>query len=234
MFKNIVAALSALLFITPWAGAQLVQDFDDIENWTGTGTNRSAMLIQWNDGGTPTSVVWGYRWNSGASGFDMLRAIAGNTTVQEAGSGDFIESFTGTDSSLTLVVDRYNFGDAVYSMVYNPGGPTRTQADWDSGFWEYFAFGGTIPYYDWNLGTNATYNVAGDPSYSAVVWWASQVGASDRPLVDGSWDAWSFAAGFVSTPAVQPAPAPVPEPGVMALLVLSGVVAFAARRMRRA
>lgn len=235
MTKTHVAALTALLYIIPsLASAQLVQSFDDIKNWTGTGTNRSALVLQWNDGANPVSLVWGFRWNDNATGMDMLRAIGGTTVVREPGGGAEIETLTGADSALVFTMERYGFGDAVYSMVYNPGGPVRTQADWSSGYWEYSLFGGNLSYYDWTLGTNATYNINGDPSYSAVVWWSSQVGASDRPLVDSSWDALSFAAGFASTPVVQPVAAAVPEPGVVALLVLAALAVLAVRRTRRA
>ena len=36
--------------------------FDDIHYWVGEGTNRAAVVIDWN-AGSETSLAWGYRWN---------------------------------------------------------------------------------------------------------------------------------------------------------------------------
>lgn len=59
---------------------------DDIQFWTGNGTNRAAMVIQWtvpevlnNTSVAPPvtqkTLVWGFRWNGTASGEDMFNAI---------------------------------------------------------------------------------------------------------------------------------------------------------------
>lgn len=239
MTKKIVAALVALLSIALSAQAQLITGFDDIENWTGSGSNRSALVLQWNDGGSPTSFAWGYRWDGSVNGMEMLKAIAGTTVIREAGGGDVLETLTGSDSGLELVIERYNFGDAVYSMTYNPpgGGGQRTQADWSSGYWEYLLFAGNFDYYTWNgSGYDGpfTYNESGNPLYSGVTWESAQIGAVDRSLVDGSWDAWSFAPGFAGVPVEQPAAAAIPEPNAMGLLLAASLTALAARRSRRA
>ncbi len=224
--KKLLAALATLIAITPsGARAQIVESFDDIQNWAGLGASSSALVLQWNDGNTPVSLAWGYRWDGTATGTALLTAIAGTTIIREPGGGDIIETLTGADPALQITIERYNWGDIVYSMVYSPGGTPRTQADWASGYWEYSLFAGNIDYSTWN-GTSFdgpfTYDVAGDPLYNSVVWWSSQVGSSDRLLVNGSWDAWSFAPGFSSAPVAQPvAAAAVPEPSVNALLVLS-------------
>ncbi len=60
---------------------------DDIQLWTGSGTNRAAMVVEWNSPialnqtTVPAPVanktlVWGYRFNGTASGTQMLAAIA--------------------------------------------------------------------------------------------------------------------------------------------------------------
>ena len=36
--------------------------FDDIQLWSGEGSHRAALVIQWNDGGTATSLAWGFRF----------------------------------------------------------------------------------------------------------------------------------------------------------------------------
>ncbi len=53
-------------------------DFDRITNWTGTGPNRAALVIQFNgDTYGPDAYVWGYRWENGVrpTGETMMKAI---------------------------------------------------------------------------------------------------------------------------------------------------------------
>lgn len=57
-------------------------DFDKIENWTGEGNNRAALVIQFGGEYEPSDAyVWGYRWKDGEtpSGEDMVRAICRNS-----------------------------------------------------------------------------------------------------------------------------------------------------------
>lgn len=60
------------------AGAVMAEkvDFDKIVHWAGTGENRAALVIQFNDDKDDVAYVWGYRWNGTASGEDMLREVA--------------------------------------------------------------------------------------------------------------------------------------------------------------
>lgn len=72
------------LFDIPDTGTELPYDgeftFDMIENWTGTGENRAALVIQWNDadGRDAAALVFGYRWDGVATGFDMFRDVTLN------------------------------------------------------------------------------------------------------------------------------------------------------------
>ena len=225
--KILIAAFAALILaVAPRAGAQLVDDFDDITYWAGLGASRSAFVLQWNDGGTPASLAWGYCWNGTVSGIEMLSALAGTTVVREPFGGDVIETLTGADSRLSVVIERYGFGDSIYSIDFREGAIARTRGDWDSGYWEYYLYGGNFEYstYDDDDGVFLgpfEYDVAGNPQYAAVDWFASQIGASDRMLVDGSWDAWSFAGGFVGTQVEQPVA--VPEPRALWLLAAAAM-----------
>jgi len=235
--KKIV--LAALLFATSALGAKaqtLVQSFEDIEFWTGHGGNRSALVLQWNDGGTPTSVAWGYRWTGNVTGIDMLKAIAGSTVVTAAGdSSNVLETSSGADSRMTLSIQRFGFGDSIYSITFNDGLSSRNRADWASGYWAYSIFGGNFSYdnYDasWNYVGVANYSQSGTSNYSSVNWFSSPIGASDRELVDGSWDAFAFAPGLVTNAVVQPFSASVPEPGVAIFITIS--LAFFLLRWRR-
>ena len=49
--------------------------FSDIQFWVGSGQNESALVIDWNDGVSPESLVWGYRWDGVKTGADMLLAV---------------------------------------------------------------------------------------------------------------------------------------------------------------
>ena len=190
--------------------------FDSIKFWTGTGTNKAAMVIQWNDGGTPTSMVWGYRWNGTATGFDMFQSIAGTTSLTDLSSPQNLQTYLGSDPRLTTSWTKYSFGNALDSVIFQSVASLRTRSDWTNGYWEYSVYGGTFDYdlYDaeWNYVGENTYNQTGTYTYSNVNWFSSPIGASDRILVDGSWDAFSFASGFTSTPVVEPAPALPPSP----------------------
>ena len=52
--------------------------FDMIQNWTGEGSNRAALVIQWNDSRETHAMVFGYRWDGTAKAADMMGAIARN------------------------------------------------------------------------------------------------------------------------------------------------------------
>ena len=58
-------------------------DFDRIQNWTGTGPNRAALVIQYNGAVYGTdSYVWGFRWEDGEkpTGEAMMKAICANSS----------------------------------------------------------------------------------------------------------------------------------------------------------
>ena len=190
--------------------------FDSIKFWAGSGAKRAAMVIQWNDAGTPTSLLWGYRWDGVATGIDMVQAIAGSTTSREDGQSVFLKVAAGVDPRLALSLINYSFGSAVEALVFNDREIVRTQNDWSTGYWEYSVFGGTMIYdlYSdtWDYLGQATYDQQGTTTYSGVNWFFSPIGISERILVDGSWDAFSFAPNFTSIPVVEPSPALPPPP----------------------
>jgi len=197
---------------------------DDIKFWSGSGTNRAALLIQWNDGGTPSSLVWGFRWNGTATGIDMLHAVAGSSEIRDP-AGVLLSSTNGSDPRLSTVWTAYNFGDALYAVNWNSGVNSRGQNDWNAGYWQYSIYGGRLEYdqYDENwqwIGT-ATYDQSGSSLYPSTNWFPSPVGAGDRLLVNDAWDAWSFAADFVPVPVVPPQPASIPAPAVKSTRFLS-------------
>ena len=190
----------------------LVGSLDNIEYWVGAGANRTALVVQWNDGLTPVSVAWGYRWDGTATGLDMLRSIAGSTRVEDP-AGEPVGAASGADGRLNLGLVEYSFGLSVLSLEYSPSaGATRTKSAWYSGYWQYLIRGGNFEYYDWATEGMALYDEAGSNSYESGAWTSSPIGAGDRPLIDGAWDAYAFAAEFIAEPLVQPLAAKLPVP----------------------
>jgi hypothetical protein len=75
-------ALAGGLFVSKSSAITL----DDIQLWTGSGTNRAALVIEWStpeslaDTTVPAPVadktlVWGYRFNGTATATEMFNAI---------------------------------------------------------------------------------------------------------------------------------------------------------------
>ena len=212
MKKKLVALLA--LYLTVLQVQALVDSFENIEYWVGSGLHRAALVLQWNDGLAPVSVAWGYRWDGDATGMDMLRAIAGSTRIEDP-AGEPAGGGMGADGRLNLGLVEYSFGLSVLSLEYSPSaGAARTQRDWYSGYWQYLIRGGNFEYYDWATEGTALYEEAGSNTYESGAWTSSPIGAGDRPLIDGAWDAYAFAAEFIAEPLVQPLAAKLPVPFV--------------------
>ena len=199
--------------------------FDDIDFWVGSGANRAAMVIDWNDGKHPQSVVWGYRWDGTATSQNMLMAIAGTTVIHEIETDAFISSHTGADPRLYARLSQFTFGDGVFGLGYDhdgdggtftpgfEGSETGFSADpddryaegwFDNGFWA-------------GSGSN------GDP-FDGGSWEGFTF--LGREIQDGDWEGWSFAPGFT-----QSAPShPLPEPTTAVLLAGACAACLVTRR----
>lgn len=191
---------AAQLAIT--SSSQSITTINDIQNWTGTGSNRSVLAIQWvtaADIEHPTDneihfLAWGYRWNTPApTGCDMVEAIAAKdprlfVILAEQWGGITIKGFA------------YD-GNGDGSIKISNSSLTLTQADFTNGvYWEqsgdsfdgmitdnsndYWMGGWMQAYATYWLGTNGT-NVPTNFSYSSDV-------VSGRNLANNSWDAWTF------------------------------------------
>jgi len=209
----------ASLFVLSAAHAA---SFDNIQLWAGSGTNEAALVIDWQDGKTSESLLWGYRWDGSATGLDMFLSVVA------------------ADPSLYAHIGNYSWGTAIYGIGYDLNGDgsfgvspaltfdsgglstavnpddSRTATDsadhwlegWNNGFWDYYT-----------------------KSSSADAWTESGVGSADRLLSNGAWDGYSFAANFISSaPAESLAVAAVPEPATLALFVSAGMFLICARR----
>lgn len=175
--------------------------FDDIQFWTGSGENRAGLVIDWYDGITTRSFVWGYRWDGSANGLDLLNAVVA------------------ADSRLFTHIGEFSWGTAILGLGYDLNHDARfgvspsltfdetgmiveQGADnandnrsatypsdlflegWNSGFWGFY--------------------LKSSPMES---WVSSQTGAGGQLLSDGSYYGFRFAPGFASQAPAAPTPA---------------------------
>ena len=167
---------------------------DMIENWTGEGSNRAALAIQWNVDGEETALVWGFRWDGEATGATMITAIAAadprfalasesgtafGNTVSGIGydmnsSGDFAITKDGE----TLQANEQGL-IPMSGYSYDGWSCTDPEDYWQSGWYQGY----------WSYWTRL------DDSDS---WEYSGLGVSARELTDGCWDGWNFAADMQS------------------------------------
>lgn len=90
-------------------------DFDRIQNWTGTGPNRAALVIQYNgDKYGSDAYVWGYRWENGEkpTGETMMKAICANSSRLS-----MLTQYTGSMGS-TLCGVGYSLNQSVLKHVF--------------------------------------------------------------------------------------------------------------------
>lgn len=227
------------LFDIPDTGTELPYDgeftFDMIENWTGTGENRAALVIQWNDadGRDAAALVFGYRWDGVATGFDMFRDVTLN------------------NPQLFGLVQRTNVGCDISAIA--PDGYTLDGIGWDDdesgnpGLWDsanndyYYPEGGlqyhprggsgidgSYPDYDYDNWKAADPNDIWQAGWYIGYWsyWVkdsetsqfgySGWGMSCRELVDGCWDGWNYCPDMmpVEWKEFMPAPANIPDDAV--------------------
>jgi hypothetical protein len=214
----IAAASVALVGARP---AQAVT-FDDIEFWVGSGSNRAAFVMDWNDGKTPQSLIWGYRWDGSATGEKMLHDVVaadprlfahmgtpGTYGVPLYGTGYDLDADGGFAVSPSVSFDSGG-------LSIGTGNDARTAVDADDHWQEGFN-GGFWGYYDGGTG-------------ASPAWAFGSAGMGDRQLVNDAWDGWSFAPNFADTLPSEPvaAAAPVPEPAT-----IGGGIALAALALTR-
>lgn len=90
-------------------------DFNRIQNWTGTGPNQAALVIQYNsDAYGSDAYVWGYRWENGETptGETMMKAICANSSRLS-----MLTQYTGSMGS-TLCGVGYSLNQEVLKHLY--------------------------------------------------------------------------------------------------------------------
>lgn len=208
-----------------------VNGFGDILFWAGSGTNQAALVLEFGgangDSATPTSIVWGYRWNGSAVVADMVFALTGSIT----GSG--VPSVI-SGSDLRLAIDALDYGPGlgigVVSLAYNQVG--LPSAGWTQTVRE------MVTAEDYSVYPALFIRSPGEPDAEAwpgTTFAASAVGISSEALIMNHWYAFAPTAGDPYPPLprliAQPVAA-VPEPSAVALLTC-GVIGAAATLRRR-
>ena len=136
MIKQLFAtlALAGSLFVSKSSAISL----DDIQIWTGSGTNRAALVIEWStpENLTYTSVpatmadktlVWGFRFNGTANASQMLNAILAadpRLYAVEAYGGDFTEAlgYNLNASGIQGITDGLNTYYFTNGVIWDPYG----------------------------------------------------------------------------------------------------------------
>ena len=168
--------------------------FDMIQNWTGEGSNRAALVIQWNDSRETHAMVFGYRWDGTAKAADMIGAIAKNDprfywlTQSGTAYGSTVAGI-GWDNDEDGAVKLYHGTSVVEPDV--PGEFYATTTDYDDwtaydadDFWQSGWYQGY-----WSYWTKSS------ASESFIY---SSVGISGRTLTDGCWDGWNYAVNMTA------------------------------------
>ena len=230
-----VIIAAALLHTTVVRAQDQTFTMSNIQYWAGTGTNQSALVISWNDGITPDSLAFGYRWDALPSGsaptiYDMMESLqsadsflsfTANPEYDSPGTGDwalYSAFYNLTGGAGPVVGAPYNLGGS--ENGYAPAGDHYKEG-WYSGFWGE------------DLGI-------GDP-YDGGSWENStSEGLAVDTLSNDSWYGLSFSTDETNFTIPDPGypsalfPVPVPEPASPWLLTIcaTGLLACLFRRRK--
>jgi len=225
MKRTITLALLVISAVVLAGSSVSAFSFDDIQLWAGSGTNKAALVIDWNDGISPQSIAWGYRWDGTATGKDMFDAVLAVDSRLYAS----MEYWPGYDGYTVYGIgyDINANGSGFVSGVREDAGGDEDgyaldSADhykegWFTGYWSYYV-------------AETTGDLPTDWGYSG---W----GISARTLANGSWDGWSFVSDMSNWMSAGPPDTPVsatavPEPGSLVAL-FCGLISMGGLAYRR-
>jgi hypothetical protein len=207
--KQQVSALCALAFwlVPPLQAQNLVTNFEDVTFWTGTGSNRAALVLDFDTGSDRVSVAWGYRWDGLAVMEDMLFALAGSIT----GSGQPPAPTPGSDARLAANLVYYEgSGFFLNYLTFDSRGLGALWPDSQMRIENDYSATGTYP---------AVYLQPGNGTWTAQPFdYSVDHGTPTLALQNGGWfgivqssgeETYEFAAPYAA-PAATPIPIPVP------------------------
>ena len=244
MKKKIATLCLSVLAFAGSAGNAQVTGFNDLATWTGSGTNQSALVIQWNDGKSPGALAWGFRWDTpGTTVSDMLLEVM-DAAVGLFARGDLSTGFgpsyfgfgydTGIDGTFGVTGATDPLGAPVNLVFANGLSNTNTN---DASTQAPLTSIGTAPvdaqdryregwmdngFWELYSGTGIAY---------PITWTASFIGAGETLAANG-WYAFSISNADFSSNLPGAAFAAIPEPSTLALLAAGGILLVIHARKR--
>lgn len=202
----LIRVLAIMLCLCGVSRAAVVTDFSDIQYWVGSGTNEASLVLQWNDGKSPVSLAWGFRWDGAATGWDMIAAIAAadtRLTIQSSIDPTYGHFIYG------ILFDSNGDGSGLDTSSLLTDSSDRYQNGSDGGFWGYdIGQGSTLP------GTSGTPD-----------WTFSDFGVDFTSLTNQSWNAFNYTLDYLNPPVLEipVAVVAVPEPQTISLMAFFGL-----------
>jgi hypothetical protein len=223
-------------FATPVAAQ--VTTLNDITTWIGTGNNRAALVIDFDDiDATSPALVWGYRFDGAVSAEAMFRAITLSDTQLYAKLTEYA-GFGWAVSGMGYDIDDDGFGVSDMTTFDAGGlaevaGPTDgiLPTDADDVYREGFFTDGF-----WNM------SVAASSPYDGGAWETAMLGLTDTILSDGMFVGFTFDSDFSFGPQDFPqnpqnlgpvGGVAVPEPSSLWVLAMVMAVGLGCHRCYR-
>lgn len=227
------ALVTAALTAGAAAAPTTVTGFGDISFWTGSGSKRAALVLEFGgangDSAVPTAIAWGYRWDGDAFVAEMVLALTGSIS----GSG-LPGVLPGSDPRLGIDALDYGpgLGIGVVGLTYDQAGlpaPGWTQT-----------LRAMVAAEDWSVYPALFLHAPVSPgaqTWPGTAFAASALGISSEPLEADHWYAFAPTTDVPYPPdprlVSQPAAA-VPEASGIMLVACAGAIAAGCLWRRRA
>jgi hypothetical protein len=188
--RNLLSKKTFILCFLPFLGAVASAQafsFEQIQNWTGSGANEAAYVVDWHSDNTEP-MVWGYRWDGEATGEDMLKAVV-----------------TADPNLYALISGQTSYGIALFGLGYDLDGDgfglngftPDSQGFFTGGYGnvdgvlpedtdDIFASGWYDSFWSYWLSTETRLDAQDSD------WSFSGLGMTSRTLASGDVDGWGF------------------------------------------